>query len=94
MKKKVLMVICALLIIYFLFVTIDCIRLKNSQTGTKPFITVNLAEYENGDKYVGLGYSIKYYNDKYEDMNGNMVENNYGAEFRLFDKLLIWAWIE
>ena len=53
-----------------------------------------MAEYENGNKYTGLGYSIKYYKDKQVDINGNIEESGYGAEFRLFDKILIWAWVE
>ena len=28
------------------------------------------------------------------DINGNIEEKFYGAEFRLFDKILIWAWVE
>lgn len=94
MKKKVLMVIVTLLVVYFSFVTIDCIRLKNAKIGTKPLITVSLAEYENGNKYTGLGYSVKYYKDRQEDTNGNIVEGGYGAEFRLFNKILIWAWVQ
>lgn len=94
MKKKVLIAIVALLIMYFLFVTIDCIRLRDAESGTKPFITVSLAEYENGNKYTGLGYSVKYYRDRQEDTNGNIIEYGYGAEFRLFNKILIWAWVE
>lgn len=88
MKKKIFLTIVILLIIYFIFVTIDCIRLRNAKVDTKPFITISLAEYENGNKYMGLGYSVKYYKDKQDD------ENGYGAEFRVFDKILIWAWIE
>lgn len=88
MKKKILLIIVILLIIYFLFVTIDCIRLRNTKTDTKPFITISLAEYENGNKYMGLGYSVKYYKDKQDD------KNSYGGEFRLFDKILVWAWVE
>lgn len=88
MKKKIFLTIVILLIIYFIFVTIDCIRLRNAKVDTKPFITISLAEYENGNKYMGLGYSVKYYKDKQDN------ENGYGAEFRVFDKILIWAWIE
>ena len=94
MKQKILIVIGAIIIIYILFVTIDCFRLRNAKSGTKPFITISLAEYENGNKYTGLGYSIKYYKDKQVDINGNIEESGYGAEFRLFDKILIWAWVE
>ena len=79
---------------YLLFVTIDCIRLRNAKNDAKPFITISLAEYENGNKYTGLGYSVKYYKNSQQDTNGDMLEKSYGAEFRLFDKILIWAWVE
>ena len=98
MKKKILIVIGILLIIYISFVTFDCIRLRNSKTGTKPLITISMGEYENGTIYKSLGYSIKYYVDIGEktEINGTtyIEELGYGAEFRLFDKILIWAWIE
>ena len=94
MKKKALMIIGIILAIYISFVTVDCIRLGNTKSETKPMITVSLAECENGNKYAGLGYSVKYYKDRQENIDGNMVENIYGAEIRLFDKILIWAWIE
>lgn len=92
--KKVFIAIIILLAIYISFVTVDCVRLRNAKTGTKPFITVSLAEYENGNKYIGLGYSVKYYKDRNIDINGNILEMGYGAEFRLFDKILIWVWVE
>ena len=86
MKKKVLMTIGIIVAIWISFVTIDCIRLGNSQSETKPIITVGLVEFENKSKYAGLGYSITYYMDE--------QENIYGAEFRLLDSILIWGWVE
>ena len=94
MKKKVLMVIGIILASYILFVAVDCIRLGNTSVETKPIITVSSSEDENRSKYTGLGYSVVYYNDRQENTDGNIVENIYGAEFRLFDTILIWAWIE
>lgn len=90
--KRMLIILGIILITYVSFVTVDCIRLRNAKSGTKPLVTVSLAEYENGNKYTGLGYTVKYYTDR--DENGNILERGYGAEFRLFDKILIWAWIE
>lgn len=94
MKKKILITVIALLVLYAVFVTVDCIRLKNSATDTKPIITLSEPDYDRGTKYVGLGYSIAYYKDPYIDENGNICLLPCGAEFRLFDKFLIWAWIE
>lgn len=95
--KKALKIIAIVLLSFTLYITIDCIRLRNAEIGTKPFITVSMAEYENGNKYIGLGYSIKYYKDRQKLIDGGIekiVERGYGAEFRLFDRILIWAWIE
>lgn len=92
--KVIFISILSIVIMYTIFIVIDCIRLRNAKSETKPFITVSLAEYENGNKYTGLGYSVKYYKDRLKDTNGNIVESGCGAEFRLFDKILIWAWVE
>lgn len=93
--KKVFIAIGILLVIYVSFVTVDCIRLRGSKSPEKPFITINMAEYENGNKYIGLGYSVKYYRKTQKIVNDGidvLAESGYGAEFRLFDKILIWAW--
>ena len=93
--KKVFISIGILLVIYVSFVTVDCIRLRGAKSPEKPFITINMAEYENGNKYIGLGYSVKYYREKQKIVNYGidvLAESGYGAEFRLFDKILIWAW--
>ena len=42
---------------------------------------------------IGLGYSIKYYyifTGGHED--GVVTLEHTGAEFRLFNKILIWSW--
>ena len=93
-KKKVLMAIGVILAVYILFVTVDCIRLGNTNSETTPIITVSLAEDENRSKYTCLGYSVIYYKDRQENTDGSIVENVYGAEFRLLDTILIWAWVK
>ena len=94
MKKKILIIVIALLVLYAAFVTVDCIRLKNSATDTKPIITLSEPDYDRGTKYMGMGYTIAYYKDPVIDENGNTTYRACGAEFRLFDRILIWAWIE
>ena len=94
MKKKILITVVVLILLYAAYVAIDCIRLENSSVGTKPIITLSEPEYDRGTKYVGLGYSIAYYIDPYVDEDGNTVTKMCGAEFRLFDSILVWAWIE
>ena len=61
MKKVILKIIIILIILYFLFVTVYCIRLRYAKNGTKPLITIGLGETENGNIYKGLGYSVRYY---------------------------------
>lgn len=90
MKKKALIVTGIILVVYILFVTADCIRLRNADTQAKPIITVSTAEEENRVKYNGLGYSVMYYKDSQEQSDSDI----YSAEARLFDSILLWAWIE
>lgn len=91
MKKIIYIIILILVLIYVLYVLVDSVRLRNSPTDTKPFITLKAVENEN--KYIGLGYSVRYYVDRIEDSDGVLVLG-YGAEFKLFDKILVWAWAE
>ena len=71
--------------------------MKNAKRGTKPLITISEYETDSRTGYKGLGYTIEYYVDKDEQKEGDMTYINvygYGAEFRLFDKIMVWAWIE
>lgn len=85
MKKNVkiigIVVLCIILI-WLLLVTVDCIRLKNAERGTHPFITVNIKDYEDGNKYTSLGYSVKYYK-----LNNS---SSYGTEIKLFDIITVY----
>lgn len=94
MKKILLKIIVILLILYVIFVTVDCIRLRYAKSGTKPLITISLGETENGNIYKGLGYSVRYYINETQKSSDLILARIYGAEFRLFDKILIWAWVE
>ena len=91
---KVLLTV--LLLIFALcvgYVVTDCIRLRLSETGTKPLITLAETVTENRTTYTGIGYTVQYYTDTLEN-GGNVIEvRGYGAEFRLFGNL-IWAWVE
>lgn len=76
-----ILVLC-LLLIWVLLIAVDCIRLKNAERGTHPFITINVKDYENGNEYTGLGYSVKYYR----------IDNTfgYGTEIKLFDNITLY----
>lgn len=87
----------AMIVLYVGFVATDCIRLSRAKSGTQPFITISQEKTENQNTYIGLGYTISYYVDRVEsNVNGKKLieERGYGAEFRLFGRILLWAWVE
>lgn len=94
MKKKVTAAIGIILAVYILFVTADCIRLQNKTLETEPFITISSSQDAHKSKYTGLGYSVVYHRDGQENTDKNTNTRIYGAEFMLFDKILLWGWIE
>lgn len=95
--KKIIRVLVIVIIIYAIFVLLEAVRLRYfyKQTLITPLITIT--EYENEDltrgKFEGLGYSVTYYYNPIFHSNDNVQQEIYGAEFRLFDKILIWAWV-
>lgn len=96
MKKKIIWVLLLALIAYASFVTVDCIRLRYG--AEKPLITVGEEITDTRVTYYGPGYSISNYvniGEIWTEDGITYVEQlGYGAEFRLFNKILIWAWIE
>lgn len=86
MKKygKIIGVIAlCLLTIWVILVIIDCIRLGsllNGFKGKQPIITIGSKEYSDsngsGTEYIGLGYSVNYYNSNHA--------MGYKAEVKLF----------
>ena len=96
--KGIIIGLSIILVIYIAFVVIDCIRLRYAASYTKPFITVSKNITENRATYYGLGYNVSYYVDREITINNDVVAIGgtgiYGAELRLFNKILIWAWIE
>jgi len=96
--KGIITALSIVLIIYIAFMVIDCIRLRYAVSYTKPLITINENITETRATYYGLGYTISYYVDRKITINNDVIAiggaGAYGAEFRLFNKLLIWAWIE
>lgn len=90
-RKRICIIIVCIVLLYVLFVTVDCVRLRSSPMDTKPFVTLKAVENEN--KYIGLGYSVRYYVDRIEDSDG-VLFLGYGAEFKLLDKILVWSWAE
>lgn len=82
--KAVLITAVCIIIMAAGYICADCIRLKNSPCGTKPMITTGSEVTDSMIQYNGIGYTIGYYTSSGE---------YYGAEFRVFGRLLVWAWI-
>lgn len=103
-KLKIFCIILAIIIGFFaIFITEESIRL-NMIKGSKPLIVLDqtkcsLSCAEIGNEitieYWGLGYklNIRYYHSP-ESSEDNDVYIITSEEFRLFNKILIWAWIE
>lgn len=95
--KMTLISILVLIVIWVAFVIIDCIRLRNAKYYTYPIIKLKQEANLERVTYTGLGYTISYMQnntltyDKGVSLHGIGV---CGAEFRLFDKFLVWAYIE
>lgn len=101
MRNRYKTALVAALIVFALcvsYITVDCIRLRNAQTGTKPLITLSETVTDTRTTYTGLGYTVQYYTDigdvTQNDGTTYVEQLGYGAEFRLFGKLLVWAWVE
>ena len=97
--KALIVTACSIILLYGLFVGVDCVRLYKVGESNKPLITINEARQEDYCKYKGLGYTVTYKFDPKEavqegEQNAYPGSHVYSAEFRLFDKILLWAWIE
>jgi len=97
--KNVLIAILVVVVLWIIFVIIDCLRLRNAEYYTYPLI--NLKQEVNLERvtYTGLGYTVSYIQNKkiIHTPGSDSVASGIGAcgaEFRLFNKILIWAYIE
>lgn len=102
MKKIInhlIIIICSLILAYGLFVGIECVRLYNADESKPPLIITQSTKIQDDEvKYTGLGYTVTYRTNAEipteENERLNAIHDICGAEFRLFDKILLWAWIE
>jgi len=102
MKKAfriLIIIISSAILIYGVFVGADCVRLYNAGESKPPIITTRPVQLHDDEiKYTGLGYTITYKanaeTEAEENESQNAIYDICGAEFRLFDKILLWAWIE
>lgn len=98
-SRGLIIIISSIVLLYGLFVGVDCVRLYNADTSRPPIITTSPTITENDTvKYTGLGYTVTYRiseeTETEENASLNAIYDICGAEFRLFDKILLWAWIE
>ena len=97
--KNISIAIFTVVILWLIFVLVDCIRLKNSVDYTYPLINLKQDVTKDYVTFTGLGYTIKYIQNKDIDYTSgsDVILTGIGAcsaEFRLFGKILIWAYIE
>lgn len=91
--KIIGIVILSVVLIWCLYVTVEAIRLRTMKLGLEPLIALERVEDDTKLYYKGLGYSVTYQINK--EQNYDLILTSIlGGEFRLFDKILIWAWIE
>lgn len=100
MKKRIKIISVVIAIIVVVLATfwgIEAIRLSNpGNKGEKPVITIGEKYTDRNIKYQGLGYTVTYLVDSKTDPQNDTITIHYiySAEVRLFDKLLLGAWIE
>lgn len=96
--RKIMQVSVVLLVgLYISFVSVDCLRLCNSELGTKPFITIETEKKDNQIAYKGLGYTVSYQVEsdasQVENETAYIEETGYGMTVWLFDSILLWGWV-
>ena len=100
MKKKVKIisgVLAIAVVLSVVFIGAEAVRLSSPENkGEKPVIILDEAYNEDSIKYTGLGYSVTYLLDSETASEGDTITTHYiySAEVRLFDKILVGAWIE
>lgn len=95
--KNIFVSIIIVLVLWCVFIIFDCLRLRNAKYYTYPIITLKQDVSLERVTYTGLGYTISYIQNKtlnYQNGMSAVGIGACGAEFRLFGKILIWAYIE
>ena len=97
--RILIIIIFSAVLLYGLFVGVDCVRLYNADISEPPIIITQPTKFQDDEiKYTGFGYTVTYkVNEEIEteeNASRKAIYDICGAEFRLFDKILLWAWIE
>lgn len=98
--KMVILVLISIIIIYAIYIGVEVYRFNN-KLGRKPLITtgtinVKIAAGNNLqiEKINGLGFSIQYeYLVSYKENSDHQVLQVFSGNFKLFDKILLSAWV-
>ena len=98
-SRILIITISSVILLYGIYVCIDCVRLYNAEESKPPIVIIQPTQIQEDEvKYAGLGYTVTYkINEEIEAKENaslNAIYDVCGAEFRLFDKILLWAWIE
>lgn len=98
-SRFLIITISSVILLYGVYVCVDCVRLYNSDISKPPIISTQTTKKQGDEiKYTGLGYTVIYKTKAEipteENESKNAIYDICGAEFRLFDKILLWAWIE
>ena len=100
MKKSLKIISCIIAVIIALSVAFlggEVIRLsKPENKGKKPVVTIDEAYGESVIKYTGVGYTVTYGLSSANGLDDGSITTHHinSAEVRLFDKILVGAWIE
>lgn len=100
MKKKIKTVSCIVAVLTVLSVAFlggEAVRLSNPENkGKKPVVTIDEAYGESVIKYTGIGYTVTYGLSSANGFDDGSITTHHinSAEVRLFDKILVGAWVE
>lgn len=91
MKKFIGLILLFFIGIYIIFVTEESIRLSND-IKAKPLIVLEKSIINNATTYKSIGFKLT---NRYGKAQTEEIKNIVciGREFWLFDKILVWGWI-
>lgn len=100
--KVIGIIILAIVIIYSIFITIEVVRFNNI-VGCKPLIilkdtsvdtTKEIVTGLSEEKYTSLGFTVEYQTNIIREENSDNIQIAImGGEFKLFDKIILSAYV-
>lgn len=92
--KKILILVIIVIALWAIYITVDCVRLKNSTIYTRPLISISENVDMEATTYTGLGYTVSYALNNDNFLEGEPDTGRNDAEFRVFGKILIWSYVD